>query len=423
MKLKNILFSSCLGLLATFCCISQQAEAILASVKSLGMSATAIAYPLDTLAGAYNPAGLVWVGDRVDSGTGWLRDRASTEITNNHLPVPFVSANGKFNGMRTKDFYFAEFGINKEFCCECFDWSIGFIAYNRNFQKTTYSRQQILFGDTHTGLEFINQTFAPILAVRFWDCHSLGVSFDIQVERLMVNGLQNFDNPTFSSHPGKVTNRGYSYATGFSATFGYRGQITENIAVGATYAPEAKMSKFHKYTGFLIDGRVNVPEKIGAGIAFSFCSSWTLCFDWEHVRWSGVRALHKPLAADLTVNKLGSKNGTGFGFRNVNYYRVGLQYYPCDNISLRIGFRHANSPVRGSQTAVNALTLDCVENYITCGATWFVTPCNELSFFYAYGFEHTIHGKGAIPLVPFGGGNVKLKEWKNGIGFAWGWKY
>ena len=423
MKLKSILFSTCLGLLATFCCLSNQAEAILASVKSTGMGATSIAYPLDTLAGAYNPAGLIWVGDRVDQEIGWLRNRGFTKISNNHLPVPFVNADGDFNGMRTKDFYFANFGINKEFCGECFDWSIGLIVYNRNFQKTTYSRRQILFGDTHVGLEFVDQTIAPIFALRFWDCHSIGVSIDFHVERLKINGLENFDNPLFSSHPGHVTNRGYSYATGCSATFGYRGQITENIAIGATYTPKTHMSKFKKYTGFAIDGRIDVPEKFGAGIAFSFCNCWTVCFDWELVRWEGVRALQKPLAENLSVNKLGTKNGTGFGFIDVNYYRVGVEYYPCQDIALRVGFRHANTPVRKSQTAVNTLTLDCVETFALCGATWFINPCNELSFFYAYGFEHSIKGKGAIPAVPFGGGDVRIKEHKAGLGFAWGWKF
>lgn len=423
MRFKCFSLMAGIGFLASLCSMSTPAEAILASVKSTGMAATAIAYPLDTLAAAYNPAGIIWVGDRIDGGLGWLHDTGTTKVSGSPLP-PITGVNGTFKGMRTKDTYAGEFGINKNFCTECFEWSVGLIIYNRNFQKTTYHHRLPLFGTTHAGLEYLNETVAPVFAVRFWDCHSLGVSVDWQIQRLKVNGLQNFDNPVSSAFPGHVTNRGYSWAQGVTATIGYRWQITNGIAIGVTYRPRTHMHRFNKYKGFLAQkGRLDVPEKIGAGICIDLLPCVTAAFDWEYIRWRNVKSLHNPILPNLLIAKLGDSNGPGFGFRNQNYYRVGLEYRYTEQLTLRIGFRHAITPVRKSQTAVNILTLDLVEDFLTVGATWKRSECNEFSFFYAYGFEHHSFGKGAIPVVPFGGGNVRLKERKQALGLGWGWKY
>lgn len=423
MRLNRFSLMACLGMLAALCCKTTSAEAILASVKSTGMAATAIAYPLDSMAAAYNPAGIVWVGNRYDAGIAWLHDTGTTKVSGSPLP-PIAGVNGTFKGMRTKDTYAGELGFCRSICYDCFQLAYGLVIYNRNFQKTTYHQRLSLFGTTHVGLEYLNETVAPVFAVRFFDSHSLGVTIDWQIQRLKVNGLQNFDNPVSSSQPGRVTNRGYSWAQGVGFTVGYRWQITDALAIGVTYRPRCKMGRFHRYEGFLAQhGRLDIPEKIGAGICYDVLPCVTAAFDWEFIRWSKVKSLHNPILPNLLIAKLGDDNGPGFGFRNQNYYRVGIEYRynPC--YTFRIGFRHANTPVRSSQAAVNILTLDLVEDFITVGATWHKNACSEFSFFYAYGFEKHINGKGAIPVVPFGGGNVKLKERKQALAFGWGFKF
>lgn len=411
-----------MGLILSLCSLSSNAQAITASIKSLGMAATAVAYPQDSLCAAYNPAGIVWVGNRLDLEGGFLFDKGHVRISGNPDPS-HLGVNGKFNAMRTRYTYYENFGVAKTFCGDCWDWAIALVQYNRQYQKTTFNHKQPLFGTSHAGLEFLDEVVAPVLAFRFWDCHSIGISLDWHIERLKVNGLQNFANPVASKHPHDVTNRGYSYAHGVTTTIGYRGQITDCIAIGFAYAPKGYVSRFRKYIGFLAGGRVEIPERYTAGVAFTVTPCLTVAFDWEQLRWQHVRALHNPLLPNLYEAQLGDKNGPGFGFKAQNFYRLGVEYRWNECLTLRAGYRHGNTPIRPSQTAVNSLTDDCVEDFILCGATWMINPCNELSFFYAYGFEHSINGKKAIPVVPFGGGDVKLTEQKNAVGFAWGWYY
>lgn len=424
MKLRFFNLIACLSSLTALCLHTSSAEAIFASVKSTGMAATSISYPLDSLAGAYNPAGIASVGDRFDLEGGWVNNSGSADVHGNlnRLGQPNDLVNGHYDGMDQKNTFPFGFGLTKTWNIDC-DWDIatGVILYNRNYQKTTYKKPLVLFGTTKPGLEYLHETVSPIIAIKWCDSHTLGISANYQIERIKVNGIQNFDNPLLSIAPGHVTNRGYGYATGWGVTVGYFGQITDNISIGATYQPETTMSRINKYKGFLAEkGRLNIPRKIGAGIAYRIMPCVVIAFDVEQIQWKNIRPLSNHFPAGNA--RLGSKNGPGFGFSNQWYYRVGIEWEIDECWTARIGYRHAETPVKNSQTAVNILTLDTVEDFITAGATWQLNECNEISFVGAYGFENSVKGHHSIP-ADFGGGEVNLKEQKYALGLAWGWKF
>jgi long-chain fatty acid transport protein len=417
-RLFNLL--TCLALFV-FCIPSSKAEAIFASVKATGRAATCIADPLDSLVGAYNPAGITGVGDRLDVEGGWTRNFGTSRVSGNLSPLaPLVNRN--FQGMRTHDVYPGAFGLTKAFCVCDYELAAGVVFYNRNYQKTTYNRSLVLLGTSHLGLEYFHQTLSPILAIRICNSHSFGISGNYQVERLKVNGLENFDNALFSNHPGRVTNNGYSWATGWSFTLGYWGQLTDCLSIGLTYQPKTCMHKLGKYKGFLAEhGKLNIPPKYGAGIAYRVLPCVTVAFDVEYIQWDRIRSLRNRLLHHGVLERLGTRHGPGFGFRNQTYYRIGAEWQIDDCWAVRVGFRHANSPVRKSQTTINLLTIDCVEDFATIGATW-SWRCFEVSSFFAWGFQNRIRGRNVIP-AQFGGGNVRLKEQKYALGLAIGWCY
>jgi long-chain fatty acid transport protein len=415
MRLFQILITT--SLLAAFSLPSSKAEAIFASVKSTGMAATSISYPIDSLAGAYNPAGIASVGDRFDLEACWVYNKGHADILDNAVTGEYAH----LNGMRNKNVFPFGFGLTKTWNINC-DWDIatGVILYNRNYQKTTYSQPLPLFGRSNPGLEYLNETVSPIVAVKWCDSHTLGVSVNYQIERLKVDGLQNFDNPLLSIAPGHVTNRGYGYATGWGVTIGYFAQIMNNLSFGITYQPETTMSRIDKYKGFLAQrGRLNIPRKIGAGIAFRPFSCLVIAFDVEQIQWKRVKAFSNNFPA---LAQLGSDNGPGFGFKDQWYYRLGVEWAIDECWTARIGYRHANTPIKTSQTAVNMLSLDAVENFVTGGVTCALDGCNELSLVCAYGFANKVKGKDSIPLN-FGGWEVNLVEQKFALGLAWGWKF
>lgn len=436
MHLKKLYQCLSLGLIAALSTLPSQVEAIFASVKSTGMAATAIAYPQDTLAVAYNPAGMICVGDRVDVEAGWSHSRGHAHVSGNVLPLPpppFPQINGKFNLFRTPDAYVGNFGFNSNWCTQLCDgynlhWTFGVALYNRDYQKVTQNKIQPIFGTSKPGIEYIHEELATSMAFSICEGHSLGLSIDWHIARIKVNGLENFDSPQASSNPGHVTNNGYNYSNGVGVTVGYFGNFCDWFSVGATYRPKTKMRRYHKYSGFFADhGRLDIPEKIGGGIAINYWPCWTFCFDVEYLRWSKIRSLNNNLLPGIvTPGSLGTADGAGFGWKDQTFYRIGVEYRFDECWTLRAGFRHANTPTKKSQTAANSLIDDLVENYLTLGLTWNYNPCLEFSAFYAHGFEKKLKGRNVIPPTPptpFGGGNVSLSETKDVVGIAIGWNW
>lgn len=421
MKLTLRKMMACLGLVSCLCLTTSDVHAILASIKTTGMAATGIAYPQDAEAGAFNPAGMVDVGDRFDVGFSVARDSRKLRIRGNAAPV---GVNGKFDANHHAKFaYNGDFGINKQIGC---NMSIGLVVYNRNYNKTKYKHRLPLFGTSKVGMEYVHETISPTFAIKILDKHNFGVSINWMIQRLWVQGIQNFANARFSAFPTHVTNHRYAYSQGCGFTLGYRGQISDTFSIGVTYQPKTHMSRFHRYKGFLVRGKLDIPTKIGAGIAWRFLCNATLAFDVEYINWKRIKSLHNPLQEnlpDLIAHKLGTNHGSGFGFRDQWYYRVGIDYDILDCVTIRAGYRHTNTPIRRSQTAVNALTVDTVEDFITLGATWCINACNEVSVLYAHGFNNKVRGKKSIPEVGFGGGNADLKQYTDVVGISWGHTY
>lgn len=492
MKIRTIGALLCAGV-AVFTMQSRPAEALLAGVKTTGMAATSVAYPIDAFAGVYNPAGITLICDRLDTGISWVQTYQRGKVRD----LPEYSANilaqqppdGTFNPLtqegtqpsdlnqsynaaKTADIYVPEFGVRKGWCLNLcrtnIEMATSIIVHNRNDLKTTFGRPFDLFGTTPLGLEYIHQTAAFLLAARFCEMHSIGVSVNYNLQRLKVDGIEKFANRFFSIHPEDCTNRGYNYSNGWGITLGYLFEW-KCFKAGAAYHPRTKMTKFRKYRGFIAnEGQFDIPERFTAGISYQVLPCLAAAFDYEHIRWRGIPQLRNntfpnlsnvgplgPADPNFPIYALGAPRGPGFGFENQSFYRFGVEYKMNNCFTLRTGFRHADTPVKNEFTAVNLLTMDLMENVVTFGGTWRLNRCHEVSFFYALGMTKKLTGKNSVPrcvpqpvIVPVVGtvvgrvevpinavedqnaltneranGEVDIKQRRVGLGLAYGWYF
>lgn len=423
-KCTRILFANT-ALITALCAIPHTADGFIAGAKATGMASTGIAYPQDAFAGAYNPAGAVEVGDRFDLGFAWIRNQGHADIEVKRKPA-IKELNGKFDAFDSPNLYLGDFGFNKNFrsniCGQNWDWSMGVVLYNRDYIKTTYSKPIRLLGTSKLGMEYIHEVISPLASLRLTENHTIGISIDVHMQRLKVNGLQQFSFRQFSVSPTDVSNRGYAYSTGIGGTFGWKWQAYDCLTLGVTYCTKVHMRKLSKYNGFLAqDGRIDSPERWGIGLAYQFLPCATFTFDFEWVNWQEVKVLHNPLLHKGNLKKLGSNDGPGFGFRNQLFYRFGLDYALDEFWTFRIGYRHANTVIRKTETAINLLTCESAKNYLTLGATY-SWRSSEFTFFYAHGFANKIRGKDSIPTA-FGKGEIDLTQSKNSLGISWGYSF
>lgn len=415
-------------LLSTLCGMSQSVEGEVASVKAMGMGWVGVAYPQDALAGAYNPAGTVWVGDRFDIGFTAKRYNGESRVSGNITIGENEPINGRFNAFNRKNFFTGDAGYNYVMNVFGTNLAMGVVAFERNFFHPSFKTPFFVFGRTNLELEYINYVVAPVVAVQIQN-HSIGASFNFNTTHFKVRGAEVFR--LISAHPGHVTNNGGDNSWGLGVTLGWQWRITDCFTIGVTFQPETPIKKHVRYTGFLAEhGKLNVPQIVAAGISVKPCDQMTVALDIENKSWNKIKSMRNKLQPAITdallgdaTHLFGAEAGPGFGWRSQTSIRVGIDWRFNECFTVRAGYRFRNTPVRSTETFLNQMTMETISNFATFGLTWSI-GCGELSFYYAHGFEGRVNGdkNDSIPNF-FGAGKVSLSSHLNMVGIGWGWLF
>lgn len=421
MKSKKIL-AVCvtLGSIASPCAFATNGYFVTGyGVKAQGQAGVSIAQPQDGLASANNPAGTVWVGDRLDIDASLFAPNRSADIEGNAF-----GANGHYDGNNRKFFLLPEIGYSKQLSERL---GVGLAIYGNGGMNTDYQKNPYAaFGSQGSaGVDLAQVFVTPSLAYKFTEHQSFGVGVNFVYQRFAAKGLSAFANPAFSSDADNLNDRGHDTSTGWGLHLGWQGQVTDNLTLGLTWSSKIKAQKFDRYAGLFADGgSFDVPENYGVGLSYKLTPSLTIGADVQEIKYGGVRAV----ANDFDVqslfagNNFGSKNGPGFGWQDITIYKLAVSYSLSPELILRSGFSHADQPVQRDQTFLNVLAPGVIQDHLSVGLTWRVTPGNELSLAYTHGFEQEVKGNGSIP-ASFGSGEANLKMSQDTLGVAYAWTY
>jgi long-chain fatty acid transport protein len=385
-------------------------------IKAKSMGGVGIALPQDALAAASNPAGIAWVGNRIDLGVDLFMPDRGASITGSG-----AGADGTYDGNDTKSFLIPEFGYHRVLSPNL---TFGVAVYGNGGMNTDYRTNPFAaFGGTGSAGVDLSQLFvAPTLAWKSGN-HSFGASLNLAYQRFKAEGIQGFAG--LSASPANVSNRGYDDSTGFGVRVGWTGQLSPMVTLGATYQSKTRMSEFDKYSGLFADqGDFDIPENYGLGIAVKASPKLTIAADVVQISYSDVAAVGNTtdcLFVTATC-QLGGTNGAGFGWRDTTVYKIGVAYELSPGRTLRAGYVTLKQPIPASQTFFNILAPGVVEDHLTLGYTMEMSKTSELTVMYMRAFEKKVNGSGSIP-AGFGGGEANLRMDQNSLGVAYGWKY
>jgi long-chain fatty acid transport protein len=388
-------------------------------IKAKGMGGVGIALPQDSLAAASNPAGMAFVGNRLDVGVDWFAPDRGAEITGNAFP----GVNGKYDGNDTKSFLIPEFGYNRMLNPNL---AVGVSVYGNGGMNTDYKTSPFtgFGGSSPAGVDLMQLFIAPTVAWKT-GAHAFGASLNLAYQRFEARGVGVFAG--FSSDPNNLSDRGHDGSTGWGVRVGWTGQVLPSVTLGATYQTKTQMSKFDKYKGlFANGGEFDIPENYGIGIAVKALPALTIAADVLRINYGDVPAVGNPIDCLFTGCQLGGPNGAGFGWRNTTVYKIGVAYEWSPALTLRGGYITLKQPIPESQTLFNILAPGVVEEHLTLGATWQLSRQSELSVAYMHAFENEVRGSRSIPPGPppgFGGGEANLRMSQDALGIAWGWKF
>lgn len=396
--------------------IPSDVEGAFVSAKAMGMGGVGTARPQDSLCAAYNPAGMVYVGTRVDFGVHWMLSDPRTDVSGS----AFADANGSFQGTRGQNFGTPDFGVNYMVFDSC-DVSIGLVAYTRDWFKASYAETFPALGTSKLTMEFWQGVLSPVFSIRF-DRFSFGISANFVEQRLKVTGLENFDTLTYSASPGNVTNNKESYTGGITYTLGGMWRPTDCFHLGAMYQFRGANHHFRRYRGLVgKNGELDLPTRIAGGFYWKVLPSYGIGVDLEHVGWNRIRWWHNKLPdtlAGVVTNPFGGPKGPGFGWEDQTTVRVGTDIQLNQNVIMRLGYSYGKSPVQKDSTLMNAMNMNVIDQTATLGFTAKITSCQEITAYYAAGLQRTIKGK---PIgTDFGGGTYDLTNQQQHAGISYG---
>jgi long-chain fatty acid transport protein len=369
----------------------------------------------DAFGGANNPASMAFVGNRLDLGADLFSPRREASRTGSTGLDGSADSDSNY-------FLVPEFGYNHMFNP---DLALGVTVYGNGGMNSDYPGGQIncgggpanlLCGSTKLGVDLMQLIVAPTMAYKIAPNHSIGISPLIGYQRFKAEGLQAFTQGGKSSDPSNLTNRGYDDSFGYGVRIGYMGKISPTVSIGAAYASKMKFDEFSKYKGlFAEQGGFDIPENYNLGVAWQATPEFQVAVDYQRINYSDVKSINNP---STNMAQLGTDNGPGFGWQDIDVWKLGVEYKYSQQLTLRAGYNHGDNPIQARDVMFNILAPGVVKDHATLGFTYTLASGNELTMAYMHAFKNDVTGPDGLGA----GGTDKIEMYQNSLGIQYSWK-
>lgn len=307
---------------------------------------------------------------------------------------------------------------------------------NTNYETTTFFDES----SSSTGVN-LSQLFAEVsYAYEFVPGHSLGISGVAAYQMFEAQGLNAFGQFGLSSDATKLSNNGTDNALGVGFKVGYLGKISDQFSLGATYQSKVWMGDFKDYAGLFAEkGKFDIPSWWAVGVVYSPIKAVNLIADFKRINYSDSKAVSNPMnpqnlfpaflkpggnpgnpndyQANPNFQALGTDKGAGFGWKDMNVIKFGVEYSGVKNWIFRGGYSYGKQPVPSSEVLFNILAPGVVENHIALGFSRNLGPKNtQLHVSFNYALNNSV--RGANPLDPTQSIDLQMKQFDFQVGIS-----
>jgi long-chain fatty acid transport protein len=420
--------------------------------KNQAMAGAGSADPEEALSAAVNPAGLAFVSPRLEvgfalfspsrsystsssmaNGQGGAFTIGPNNITSDNKMFPVPSAGGVWalgDDTRIGLSLYGRGGMNTL-------WKGGSATFDPDGPgPAPVMNMPGTYGGGNAGVD-LTQAFLNLSVARSFadDRLALGASLVGAGQRFKALGVGMFAGYTKSfaasggtAMPANLSNNGYSTSLGMGGSVGVNWRVSDSFAVAAAYATKTSMGRFKKYSDLFAEGGdFDIPSSLNLGVSLKASEALTLNADFQRINYSDVASVSNPVSnlfacptagaggTDLE-SCLGGARGAGFGWQDMDVYKVGVRYAVNQDLTLRAGYSHGNQPVPASQVTFNILAPGVSEDHIAAGFTR-RTASGEWNGALLYSPEKSVSGTSTFDptqQIRFG-----MKQWLVQVSYAW----
>ena len=350
------------------------------SIKSMGMGGVSIALPQDALAAADNPAGMAFVGERLDIGLAVV------------LPRPEATIGGtNFDGSGIDAIAVPDLGYNHRLDAR---QAVGLSVYG-NGVATKYDTS--IAGGTGSDADSAQLTqiiMAPTYAIQLTPTQAIGISLNLAYQRFRVDGVPD--------SLGRES-RGPDTSTGIGFSLGWTGKVTDDLTLGAVYVARTHMGKLKTYSHLLAnEGEFDIPEHYGLGVAWRPMSSVVVAADVMRINWGDLESFANAI----------TDAEPGFGWRSQTVTRVGVAWDINPTWTVRTGISYGTRMIDKASTYLDYLAPVTPQSHLSVGGTMKISATDEISFMAAHAYGKTVSGTGAST-------GVDVRMTQNWFGISW----
>ncbi|PUE09287.1 long-chain fatty acid transporter [Limnohabitans sp. T6-5] len=393
-------------------------------MQSVGMGGASVAVTGNTFAGANNPALAAFAGNRFEVGANvFMPKRGATRTGGAGM---MAGMNGSVES-GSSTFIVPEFGYNRQIGS---DMAVGLSVYGNGGMNTDYvatgfncgpGATNMLCGGTNLGVNLMQLIVAPTFAYKLTETSAIGVSPLLVYQQFKASGLQAFAGKpqwtgqnTFAAN---TTDNGNDSSKGLGVRLGYTAQVNDSTRFGVSYSPRINMSRFDKYSQLFAEaGDFDIPENFAFGVSIQASPAVMLALDYQRINYSKVKSIGNQM---MQGGPLGAENGPGFGWADLNVFKLGVEWKQSQNLTLRAGYNHTNNPVGGANVTFNIIAPGVITDHYTLGATYKLDDKTDLTFAYMYAPKNTVTGtSGLNPTL-----TETIRMSQQSLGVQYGWKF
>jgi long-chain fatty acid transport protein len=371
------------------------------------LAGAGVADSRDAMSLSLNPAGLVDVGRQFQIGASLFMPYRDYTATGTALIAP-----GSFD---SKTNYFVVPNIAYSSPIDA-DSAWGFALYGNGGMNTNWPNMANtapfcgglgVYCGGPAGVDMM-QAFLAVGYARRIGAFSFGISPTFVIQRFKGEGLSAFGAFGLSSNPANLTDRGYSYSYGGGVRGGVEWSVAPSFRIGFSGQTPMWMTKFDKYSGLFAEGGgFNIPASLTAGVAWDAMPSLTLMVDYKHIFYGSIPSIANPMSP-LLPGSLGTSNGPGFGWHDVDVFKIGAEWRASPAWTFRLGYAHNTNPIKSTDVTFNILAPGVVTDHITGGFAYKATQNSTIEFAAAFVPEHSVSGPEVTPFGATPGSDVRL---------------
>jgi long-chain fatty acid transport protein len=336
-------------------------------VRNAAMGGTSIALPLDANAAANNPAGMAFVPS---SST------LDLQVFRGTSHAAYVLPGNRLDNRQT--IAAPQGGMNWQLSPTL---ALGFSLAASGSGSDYQQRALPVPGAGHAGSSLMIAELIPALAWKPRPDLALGFGLTLAWQRFEADGVI-----VPAPVPGgllPLAGHGTQTATGAGWRVGALWKPAAAWSLGLNYKARTTMGRLAGYQDDLLaysHGRLDIPEQVGAGVAWQPTPALTLAADWLRIRWGELKVMQDP---------------NGFGWRNQPLVRLGASWAANDRLTLRAGFSRNRGQIPAERAVQNLLVPSIHEKAVTAGLSWALGGGDELSLGYELNPRSTLTGTGA----------------------------